>query len=353
MASILPVELYRHVLAHVFDPPTLFNLLLVNKVLFVEAERVLYHTIERKSPKTQISVMHRVLACPRVAAHVRYFDVALVTEPDLEPTFWPLVAQTLQVVTNLASLRLFEMTSSRSVLAADQFPFKLKTFVYWGGCMGARDVGTFLGGQDALEKLVFHAPSSSTLDLPKSALQNLKSIQADASALSSLLPGRPGVSTIRWSSPCSNGEGQEEEEEQEVSFGIEDNFPLDALQGLRSLSFCADTGKFSSIAEYLSGLESLEIHNPQDADLAALRGLTRLRILVINNIDPSIRSQSVIEAMFRDMASLRCVYVENAIPGATYTHWKRTRDALKQRGKVRPQPAYWAEATNPKFAETA
>ncbi|KAF9000347.1 hypothetical protein BDZ89DRAFT_699404 [Hymenopellis radicata] len=155
MASRIPLELYRPIVECVSDRRTLLSLALSSQDLNVEAERVLYRTINNvHDVQSYTHILRHLTSCPRVARLVRHIHFILRSYVGDDHEFWQLLPTALRSLPNLKTLVFRGVGECRAAQLPSDCAFQLEYLDWW--CPSS-DVSSFLASQRHL-KTVSQSP---------------------------------------------------------------------------------------------------------------------------------------------------------------------------------------------------
>jgi hypothetical protein len=306
-----PFELYRPIVETITDQNTLLSLLLASRHLSMEAERILYHTIERDDPDLESHKLffRTVIDCPRVARLVwRYhlFSMLLIVDDD---PYWTLFPAALRALVNLKELEFRNYREVPTVHVLRGCTFQLVSLI-WECYDDENDLSVFLAGQEVLERLCVDYWGGECAGPPTSALQNLSFLAGTSDAIRTFLPGRT-ITRLRWHT-YYDGPGLDVAS---ISSALR-NLHVLALDGLDTLS---------TIVDYLPNLRFLELVDDQEMDLLSIQRLPRLEGLVISSPIPSEQCQNLVIRLYSETKSLLFIdiYVNSSDIPDQYQRWYR------------------------------
>ncbi|KAF9464190.1 hypothetical protein BDZ94DRAFT_1308206 [Collybia nuda] len=132
-----PPELFRNILEWITDTEDLCNLSLTSRICRIEAERVLYHSIELAQNSTApVLWANTMLSCPHKAQRVRAltlkFDTSFLIVPEMLVSSLHVISQALRKLNNLKNLILgghsLAMMHPIYTWILDDCPFSLDVF---------------------------------------------------------------------------------------------------------------------------------------------------------------------------------------------------------------------------------
>lgn len=192
-----PPELFRNVLEWITDAEDLCNLSLTSRICQIEAERVLYHSIELAQNSTApVLWATTMLDCPQKAKRVRAltlnFDTSFLIVPDMLASSLQLISQALQKLINLKKLALgghsMAMMHPIYTWILDDCPFSLE--VFHNSVFPAPSIVPFLSRQHNVREWK-QAGSHLGETLDESFLPRLVALDAHYSVLACFTTPRP------------------------------------------------------------------------------------------------------------------------------------------------------------------
>jgi len=310
MAQI-PLELYRPIVKTISDRNTLLSLLLASRHLSTEAERILYHNIERDDVVSHTLFFRTVIDCPRVARLVwryHFFSILLIVDDD---PYWTLFPAALRALVNLKELEFRKYGRAPTAHVLRGCTFQLVSLI-WECNDDENELSVFLAGQEVLERLCVDYWGRECAGPPTSALQNLSFLDGTSGAIRTFLPGRT-ITRLRWHPYY----GDPVLDVASISSALRNLYVL-ALDGPDTLL------SLSTIVDYLPNLRFLELIGYRPTDLLSIHRLPHLEGLVISRPIPSEKRQDLVIRLYSETKSLLFIDIHDSsdIPGG-YQRWYR------------------------------
>ena len=241
----LPVELYRQIVQYITSNHDICTLARVSRSFQVEAERVLYHTLNLRHHIKTIWRCESLASQPRIALYVRKLSIILDQYTQLEP-----IARALHACSNLRHLSLRGAAWSDYSKVLDAVS---STDIREFTCHARGEAGLlrFLERQPNLEVVDLEAHGFDLESLSPRAARNLTTFTGWLATAAAVIPGR-SVKQLTLTSDMANdatvravhrlSEGKEEVTVLDIRMGVLRNpMPWTILESvftsLRSLRF--------------------------------------------------------------------------------------------------------------------
>ncbi|KAH6918286.1 hypothetical protein BKA70DRAFT_1214243 [Coprinopsis sp. MPI-PUGE-AT-0042] len=329
-SMVFPIRLLQEIVAYTSDRNTLLQLLVCNRTLNRESERILYSAFDsyRRDEAGQwvpvpvsklLNFLERTMSSKHLASYVR--RIALEeTNPDdpLLPEFWRLFGQALGAMCNVKVLGLISTppfaAKCSEILANCKSAFQLKVFD-WNcrelGKESSKKLKAFLMGQTRLQHIILYDWADQAV-VRMAGLVTLRAYSPNA--VKAFTSGNM-LRALRW-----NLARYVAEEEPVLT--------SDFIRGLGSLRHleiaAAEESLISHVAVHLRHLRTLELQQCREMPKLAslLSYIPHLKNVLLDRGDVRITREYVREIFERNV-SIEIIDVRNDFGGAPYRRWLR------------------------------
>jgi hypothetical protein len=195
--STLPVELYRQIVQYVTSQRDLCALARVSRAFQLEAERVLYHSLQLRHHIKTLWRCESLATQPRLAAYVRRLSIIIDQYTPLDS-----IARALASCQNLRHLALRGAPWSDYSKVLDSVgSMEIREFTCHA--RGEAGVVRFLERQKYLEEIDFEAHAFDLDNLSLNAARDLKVFTGWLTTAATIVPGRP-VRLLNLTSDMTN-----------------------------------------------------------------------------------------------------------------------------------------------------
>lgn len=235
-SNTIPPELFRSIISHIEDRPTLVALALTCHFVLIDARRQLYRilsssisssfAVRRRNTRPtlqHVALLRTLNTYPFLGSLVRFYHTSDLILP-YEPPLWELLVGALRQMPRLKTLRFRAFGGAPCAELLLGMPFQLE-YLWWGNHSDEKTMGKVLEQQMRLKSVGLETAWGMQWAYPTNVCPDLVALEGNRGTLEALLPGRT-VTTLAWV----------------PELGDPRNFPLDegvrmALGKVRTLSF--------------------------------------------------------------------------------------------------------------------